>query len=396
MTVQRDGLAVFEVTDAVTDHEQLSNRLGIDGDGRAYHMGTTLHGQNTTLFQDLTTEQITNIRTVGVDLNTTTIEQLNQIAGQLNDEVLGRIDVITERLTDSRLTTLDILATVPTTNSDYVIRRNNTTSQPQYADLPTYPSGADVNRAIYTVPGTYTWVAPANVRTVFITGSGAGAGGAGPCAYSGGVLLAETKAGTGGHSGRGLPLTPFAVTPGTTYRIVIGTGGTGGVFSSTNSTNPGTAGGATTFGTTTTAMVTLAGGKIGISGTGGRVAWSGDQEFASTQISAPDTGSIPAPITSIVITPMAPGGKGISPAYSSLTNFGISIGGDGGSSLFAAGGPGGGSIPSPFYAGYQGYLGSGGGGGASSINTTSAAAGSNGAGGKGGDGCLMLYWIVVS
>lgn len=67
-----------------------------------------------------------------------------------------------------------------------------------------------VTCATYTTPGTYTWVAPACVTSVAIVAVGGGAGGL----YGG-----------GGGAGLGYR-NAYAVSPGTSYTVVVGAGGT--------------------------------------------------------------------------------------------------------------------------------------------------------------------------
>ena len=68
----------------------------------------------------------------------------------------------------------------------------------------------------YTIPGTYSWVAPAGVSTISVLAVGAGGGGyqGGPGRYSGG----------GGGGGALVWVNNVAVTSGTTYSINVGAG----------------------------------------------------------------------------------------------------------------------------------------------------------------------------
>lgn len=82
----------------------------------------------------------------------------------------------------------------------------------------------------YSTPGTFNWVVPACVNYVTVEAWGGGGGGGGNVAIlktSG--ASTETCTGAGGGGGGGYAARTFAVTPGQTYTIVVGAGGTGGV-----------------------------------------------------------------------------------------------------------------------------------------------------------------------
>ncbi len=90
-----------------------------------------------------------------------------------------------------------------------------------YDISPTYAheqSGGTSQEAIgqssYTTPGSYSWICPAGVTTIDVVCVGGGAGGAG---------------GTKGGGGGGLAYkNTISVTEGSSYPVVVGTGGTGG------------------------------------------------------------------------------------------------------------------------------------------------------------------------
>jgi len=77
----------------------------------------------------------------------------------------------------------------------------------------------------YTTPGTYSWVCPTNVTNVSIVCIGGGGGGGG---Y--GAPDANNNGGGGqGGAGGGLGYkNGYPVTPGTSYTVVVGSGGTAG------------------------------------------------------------------------------------------------------------------------------------------------------------------------
>ena len=74
----------------------------------------------------------------------------------------------------------------------------------------------------YTTPGTYTWVCPAGVNDVHVVCIGGGGGGsARPSWATDGVDF-----GSGGGGGLGYK-NNISVTPGQSYTVVVGAGGTG-------------------------------------------------------------------------------------------------------------------------------------------------------------------------
>lgn len=142
------------------------------------------------------------------------------------------------------------------------------------------PSSGGVQR--FTANGSF--VVPAGVTTVYVSGAGGGGGGGGgggssSSDYSGG--------GGGGGAGRSTIKQAVTVTPGDTIVVAIGTGGNPG-SSSTTTGSAGSAGGQTTFGS----LITLAGGTggsggNGSSGSGGAGGtpggqWGGDAQIANT------------------------------------------------------------------------------------------------------------------
>lgn len=86
---------------------------------------------------------------------------------------------------------------------------------------------ASLNNQAYTTPGTYTFTVPAGVTSLSVVGVGGGGGGA-----------QNTTAPSGGGGGMLGFTNNIAVTPGETFTVVVGAGGTSG-------TTTGNAGGAT-------------------------------------------------------------------------------------------------------------------------------------------------------
>lgn len=91
----------------------------------------------------------------------------------------------------------------------------------------------------FTIVQTTDWTAPSGVTSVdYLVVGGGGGGGNG------------YDRGGGGGGSAGIALTgTLAVTPGTTYTVIVGNGGTGGADERVN--NPGTAGGNSVFATVT-------------------------------------------------------------------------------------------------------------------------------------------------
>jgi len=179
--------------------------------------------------------------------------------------------------------------------------------------------------SVFTTPGTYNWICPSGVKYVSIVCIGAGGGG-GAGYWAGGG---------GGGGGLGWK-NSISVTPGTSYSVVIGTGGIS--YTASQCAN-GQAGGNSYFGSTSTVC--------GFGGAGG--SWGVADAYSAF-----------------------PGGNG-----GSYAGDGGGIGGTGGTSQgdTAAGG-----------AGAAGYTGSGGNGGMANSSTqpTSGSGGGAGGGGFGG------------
>jgi len=97
-----------------------------------------------------------------------------------------------------------------------------------------------------------SWTAPAGVTRVFLIGQGAGGGGSGGC-------IGTVASIAHGGNGTSPIMVQVSVVPNTTYSITIGTGGTGGLGNRTSSTQNGTTGGNTTFGS----LYTFLGGQFG-------------------------------------------------------------------------------------------------------------------------------------
>ena len=131
-----------------------------------------------------------------------------------------------------------------------------------------------------TSTGTENWTCPAGVYVVYaiiVSGSGGGGGGGGG-GQAGNLSQGSGSGGSGGGSGStGIIWQGYIfVTPGTTYALTVGAGGSGGTagaggteYGDTNASGKkggnGGDGGASKFGS----IITVAGGKGGTGGNGG-------------------------------------------------------------------------------------------------------------------------------
>jgi hypothetical protein len=118
--------------------------------------------------------------------------------------------------------------------------------------------------AAYYTPGTYTWVAPATVTSVSVVVVGGGGGATNS-------TLSTFSNGGGGGGGELRYRNAMAVTAGSSYTVVVGSGGAGGAITgSPVSTN----GGQSSF-TGNSSSVTANGGLRGTSSTTGGAGGSG-------------------------------------------------------------------------------------------------------------------------
>jgi hypothetical protein len=189
-------------------------------------------------------------------------------------------------------------------------------------------------KVCFSAPGTYSWIAPAGITNGFFTGSaGGGSGGCGPSSPAG------ATGGGGGGGGDAVLCESIALTPGTAYTIIIGSGGAA-ISGHAN----GNAGSATSFANGSTNLLLLSpGGAGGLNGASGAAGSGGG------------------------------GNPGASGQGSNVTGaLVLSMGGSGGGSLFGAGGAAG--IYNQAGQNASGY-GAGGGGGTDSLG------GGGGAGG---------------
>ena len=214
--------------------------------------------------------------------------------------------------------------------------------------------------------GNGSFVVPAGVKKLFVSGCGGGGGG------GGGAADASFHGGGGGGGGAGFMFRrAYAVTPGQTLSIVIGAGGNGGAGGSGNSNGSNGATGGTT--TISEFGVVLGGGNAG---GGTRLdAWAntGGPGSGGSGGSGDMTGSGGA------------SGVGNLSAGSAAT---MPYGGGGGGGLFGPGGV----ISGWSWAGAGSPSTSYGGGGSGGQASNIMAGGSGGIGGKGGNGILVIEW----
>ena len=133
-----------------------------------------------------------------------------------------------------------------------------------------------IPRGRVLIGSSQLWVCPANVYQIKVElwgGGGGGAGGAQSIIYynPGYACQASANGGNGGNGGYNMAV--FSVTPGQSYSVVIGAGGSAGAFASCQVNNyvtpcsatgtNGSSGGGSTF----AAQLTATGGNAGIPGT---------------------------------------------------------------------------------------------------------------------------------
>lgn len=206
----------------------------------------------------------------------------------------------------------------------------------------------------YTSPGTYSWVCPADVYYVNVVAVGGGGGG-----------NANTSGG-GGAGGGGLGwINNYAVTPGNSYTVQVGIGGTG-------SGTP-TPGGNSYFVNTTT-----------VCGFGGAAGATGGTQVAGGTFYPPTQGGNGGASGTRLIADLGPGGGGAG-GYSGNGGKGGSTGAAGDAGTGGAGGGGGSTGTSSNRGGGGGGVGILGQGTSGTGGAYSAsAAGGAGVGGSGG------------
>lgn len=268
-------------------------------------------------------------------------------------------------------------------------------------------SGVSPGHQIFTSTGTTSWTVPTGVTSISVL---CVAGGGGGCGANGNTSLST---GGGGGGGALYYKNNYSVTPGDTLTVKVGSGGSGGPASSTNTGRIGGDGDDSSVKIGSTTICLAEGGTAGR--TSGTTAGSGGSTANCTGDgggSGGDGGS--RPNTNV---PGAGGGAG---GYSGAGGDGSSGTGTGNSG--SGGGAGGGGRAASANAGGGGGVGlygegSNGGGGAQASNDTCGGDGgsggndgvlltagtygggggsrddnSNGVGGDGADGAVRILW----
>lgn len=213
--------------------------------------------------------------------------------------------------------------------------------------VPASTNSVVASQVAYTTPGTYNWVCPTGVFNVSVVAVGGGAGGSLGLGYNG---ISIAGAGGGGLAWA----SNFSVTPGQSYTLVVGAGGTAGGFGA------GGTGGDSYFYDPN--FIVGRGGNIPLNDTTGGL---GGAAVLSLSISG---------------TGVTKGGGSGGNGGSTTVNFRAP--GGGGAGGYAGNGGKGGNI------GVAGSVGTGGGGGGGGGNDGTGLQGTGGSGGGGGVGIL--------
>lgn len=168
---------------------------------------------------------------------------------------------------DSGLSQLTLTNLLPVTSSSVpqgnaapgTIVPAGTTVLPSGIAGPVGPQGAQPAKFWeFKVAGTYAWICPAGVTSVVIRVSGGGGGGGGAASVAHG-----SASGFGGGGGE-YAFASFAVVPGDSYNVIVGSGGVGGSGGDTSAN--GTDGDTSTFEAGLSVFLAAAGGGGGGAG----------------------------------------------------------------------------------------------------------------------------------
>jgi hypothetical protein len=292
------------------------------------------------------------------------------------------------------------------------------------------------NLAKKTMTSSGTWIAPAGITNINLSGWAASGGGSGGAGGGGGSTSAGAGAGGGGAGGVGGGFISAFITvvPGTAYTITIGGGGSGGgggagaIAASSGATgspgSAGTQGGTTSFGSLLT-LLGGAGGKLsiqgnlnqsGTAGTGGAITlgFVGFNSGSGGTGGAANTAGGSASQSSSGGTTSGPFVAAPTVGSGGTTATGATSGGGGGGGGVGAGGYIGATVCTPGNGGIgqesgtdggQGGgatgtatlgapgCGGGGGGGGGSRATTGTNGGQGGSGSNGSNGQLSWTWL---
>ncbi len=224
------------------------------------------------------------------------------------------------------------------------------------------------NSQVWNTAQTTTWVCPEGITNVELLIVAAGGGGQGSATNNYG--------GDGGSGGQGIKRR-IAVVPGTTYTLVIGTGGAGGTAGGGNGGN----GENSSMSGSGFSTITMTGG-VGSASSGSGANGGYWNTFDNGSVANGGIGGSGGNI-GLGQPPALVGGAcwDFGGGDNGNTANSSGPGGGGGASCLAAGGAGGtGAV-----AGVAGTLGSGGGGGGCSTTAQTA-------GGRGGDGYIRISW----
>lgn len=232
----------------------------------------------------------------------------------------------------------------------------------------------------FTTSGSY--VVPASVTGIGITGWGGGGGGGGGARAAG--------AGSGAGGGGAQPQYIFVnVTAGETLTITIGAAGTGGALTASSPGGNGTNGGSTTVSGSTSGLLATFIGGIGGGGGTSAVAGVADTTIIKNGIILVHGGDGSNSGASAAIA-----GQASIFAAGGTPGVGSGGGGGGGGAGYGAGGLGGGStVSGNAQVGFTGGLGAGGGGGGAARG--GAASPLSGAGGLAGVGGVILSFPAL-
>ncbi|MGC9944253.1 MAG: hypothetical protein ABSE48_20695, partial [Verrucomicrobiota bacterium] len=227
----------------------------------------------------------------------------------------------------------------------------------------------------FTAAGNTTWTCPVGVTSVQVEawGGGGGSGGAG-------AHFASTGGGAGGSYVR---VTSVTVTPGTTYQLTVGSGGTAGTGGAAGTGASGGNGGSSYFGNT------AAGNSAGASvlAVGGAGSVGNNTAGSSTTSRTVTAGAIASNSGNIPGSGAAANTAGTSGTTPSPTANDSGAGGAGAGPSGSAGGGAGGAALTSAGNGNAGTPPGGGGGGADQSSSAS-----NGTGGAGGAGQVSLTY----
>ena len=290
--------------------------------------------------------------------------------------------------------------TVVASSAFGVVNSSSTTSGSILVDQQTYSlSQTFLSSGVFTVP--------ANITEIAVKGIGAGGTGASGLNSDGG---SGAVGGRGGGGGGGFIFKNYAVTPGQTYNVTIGSSGQATSFGSLATANSGTSSSGGTVSSTVTLEASSNGPTGGSGGSGGSYSFnfgtpSSGQSGSSGSGGATLTSTAPG-VGSISLGGSGGGGGG---GAVGSTN-GPASGGQGGSGSGGGSGGNGGSGAQPGSGGgtsggsngtsssSRGAGGGGGGGGALSRDsgTGGGIATSGGSGGSGQPGAIYVYTRILA